>query len=1537
MKDRRLQIIEALESVTFQQRHRDFQWLGVQVAKTKWPELEATQEQNDGGEDATSFFKGSDGKRRYLACSLTGTLDKIKKDAARLRERKVEPDILVFITPVPVTNLEISAWCEAVQKEFNHELHVIPQAELVALLEQPKNAWLCRDRLNLPFADEPRLAELEASARSAAAELLEGWKKEYHYGQTKPIELAYVQETPESERCATSRIATKHLSLHDLSRLLHHGGRATLVGPPGAGKTFTLIQLTDLLLRNAETPAPILVSTPGWAAIGGDFVPYVAQQLAAFRLDADSLAKLAISGRVTFLLNGWNEIPEGFVDKANSQLRAFLLNNPAVSLILSTRETRVATPLSSASLIHVRPLSPSQKREIINKCGLADPSTLFRELETNVALSEVTDIPLFLASLINLARAGEPLPATRSGILRSFIQQSEANSEHSAALNAPPCAGFHRTFLNHVAQAMTQAGATTLDSNEALAAVAKCSKALEAQGHFPSVPHSSTVVDCLVKHHLLVLSPSLGGAYRFVHQQFQEWFAAEWLYRCVTGVSKDEEPDEVFKFQRDILNHIRWKQPLFFLFERFAEGGDDQFALAAKVIRWAMSVDLLLAAMFAGVAGEHVWPLVRDELTASIRGWYERSSGWHRHCAVAAMLATHASEFQDVLWPLLESNDQQVRLRTYRTWRPFPLTSLGSAWRQRFDKWDSQRRTEFIREISWQPSQQQITLACELAKTDNRPDVRLACLSLFKDIGAYETFAEIIDSPAFGKWANDLSNDVLPRLPKRCLGPFIPRLKAALAHIQALDARRAIIAVLQKVDDPDWLNLTKAEVNRILEAPDVEFRPINHWQNLAESKPKTLNAAPYIAEYLNDIYQAAPDWATDWLTRQLMRGQFWWEPFADHFADMPEANLDRVAEAALDIKLDVNTLQKRAALLGRSGSPIAAKALVKEYLAFETQNDTAPGPSGYDRGDALQAGICELPIALLVDTIIEEAKRINQAEPLYTLLRLVMPRAPLDSALRQLSVEQKTSFRSLVFRLDEMKLADPEENPWLRAHLAVFLGVVGIPADAKILEEWILDEHQRRAEEDAEWRAKAESWKNSGRTTHFPRGRSLMSYSNWYQGALVQLQCPESAEVFLRLLRIPEWLGAAAWGLVQFTRTETPQSDSLAGRRPKYDEIYERRRILECSSETLTEVTKFHAEAIFQSIQGFLQKLDEADSRLPRHQLLSAAAAFAELNDTRAIPLLLEFSSDKDSHWTIASAFHGLALRGISIPGKKVAEVLEPFIREQEKQSWGSNDPFYVVVQCLALLLFSDAPSVGVERIRRLPDHHLKSYHVREVLELLAFCRAPEAARLLVDLADSPEIQQNYFCELVEALSENGHPDAGRCLIALLDQACSGELRRGHDTFEPLAKAIAHMVKTDHTIWADIKSRCSRASSAVEREILSQILNGVGNADAALTLCDLIHEEFPINYHMVKLVENAVTNHVPAGGGAYYLKPRAATDLRKQLIGIARSDVTRRRSALELLAIIAQCRLEQGSPANEPIHPDIATVKGNPTPWQILG
>jgi hypothetical protein len=76
-----------------------FQSLAVVLAKLRWPELIAGERHNDRGLDAYAPASASaDRKGKGLACSTTSTLDKVKKDAKKVKENYPDVSTLASTT-----------------------------------------------------------------------------------------------------------------------------------------------------------------------------------------------------------------------------------------------------------------------------------------------------------------------------------------------------------------------------------------------------------------------------------------------------------------------------------------------------------------------------------------------------------------------------------------------------------------------------------------------------------------------------------------------------------------------------------------------------------------------------------------------------------------------------------------------------------------------------------------------------------------------------------------------------------------------------------------------------------------------------------------------------------------------------------------------------------------------------------------------------------------------------------------------------------------------------------------------------------------------------------------------------------------------------------------------------------------------------------------------------------------------------------------------------------------------------------------------
>jgi len=96
----RTDIIRALDELIANEGGTAFQALAVVLAKQKWPDLIASEWHNDGGLDAYAPASLEEGKKaKGVACSITGTLGKVKKDAVTAKENYKDLQILIFVTP----------------------------------------------------------------------------------------------------------------------------------------------------------------------------------------------------------------------------------------------------------------------------------------------------------------------------------------------------------------------------------------------------------------------------------------------------------------------------------------------------------------------------------------------------------------------------------------------------------------------------------------------------------------------------------------------------------------------------------------------------------------------------------------------------------------------------------------------------------------------------------------------------------------------------------------------------------------------------------------------------------------------------------------------------------------------------------------------------------------------------------------------------------------------------------------------------------------------------------------------------------------------------------------------------------------------------------------------------------------------------------------------------------------------------------------------------------------------------------------------
>ncbi len=682
----RTEIELALEVMVRNQRGIDFQHLATQLATQTYPSLVPTEWFHDGGEDAiTAPIIGDDRVKRSLACSLTGTWDKVSKDCERIASRGVTIDLLIFFTAVAVTNIQIENWRKQVREKYKHDLDVVGKVRIVSSLERPENAWLCRDYLGLTSADEPDLETLRQRVRKVAVATLSNWKADYGFDPQRQIELTLTLKEPAQDQ-------RRFLTLQSCCDNIRRARKVILTGVPGAGKTVTLLQIAEKLLEESETPIPLVVSLAEWADSNLALLNFLAQRPScqAVGLSESDLSRLVTAGRLIFLLNGWNEVSDVATEHAFRSLRGLIADCPATAFVIATRETAVTPPLTNPANIHIERLETHQRRAIIHKADLSGPATLIQTIEHQPALEEITRIPLFLSGVIKLARQGKNIPGSKYGILRELVDSTESHPDHKAALFGGPCKGQHKSYLVQIAASMCSNGTTTVGSQELLSSIGACSKNLLGEGLIGSMPDARSVVASLISHHLLVsLDGPTQGSIRFAHQQFQEWFAGEWLYLRFVGIFNAHDQNAVLDFQKQILNNPFWEEPLKFLAERLnpSSGFESRSDYADHLIRWLIPVDLIFAAQLARLVGWRTLTKGRNELAAAARSLYARTEPVSKQFGLVVMLATGSPDFLDIFEPLIENENDQIRLAFYSALEPFPLSCLGDDWHVKLSRW----------------------------------------------------------------------------------------------------------------------------------------------------------------------------------------------------------------------------------------------------------------------------------------------------------------------------------------------------------------------------------------------------------------------------------------------------------------------------------------------------------------------------------------------------------------------------------------------------------------------------------------------------------------------------------------------------------------------------------------------------------------------------------------------------------------------------------------------------------------------------------
>lgn len=1519
MSVRQVHIIDALKDLVVNRRGTDFQYLATSLAKRRFPDLVASESGGDLGSDAYLFgFVTVEGKRVALAASLTAEYTKIRDDCVTIQDKQGLIDCVLFYTPKSRIRKTVMAWAKKLKSELGVDLEVITQTEIVETLREPDSSWICRDYLGLDFSDDPTLDELRGKLLDASRNSLAGWMREH--GRHVLIE-ALVE--PRLEQQAEERQSAEQLSLADLKQLVVARQDCVLLGKPGAGKTILLFQLADTVLKEVDAPIPILVSAASWANSGRTLLEFIASQtvVQAVGLNVIDLARLSQAGSVVFLINGWNEISQSRIEWITAQLREEMRAHPPPSLIVVTRYNGNRPSLTDEVAIEVLELTDESRAEIIKKrVGQERAPKLIEELESVAFLDELTKTPLFLSGAISYHERYGKFPETTFSALEGLVETAERQEPHRTALPRPPIRDQHRRYMAELAYRATDSGEVQLSRKSVREYLFDAAQQLKDEKQISEPPDQEELANALSDHHLLVDVSGADRALRFSHQQVQEWFAALYLWnRFFQAATLWSEAER--SVLKSVINKRDWEQPLILLIEHLAHENVQkekilELAMLTLPLDIIFACEILHFADCSHVAGSD--PRIRDVILSCFKSPDDEI----RQYGLAAMLASGSEEFSNVLWPLLENEDDQVRLRTYQLWQPFPVSCLGPQWKERIEKWAPERRAEFVWSVFMHDSDN-VHFAKEFAEADPEPAVRVAGISALHWLGRMKELEGALVKSDEGTILALVEKGELGYLPTSIKRRLVPEIKDLLRREPNSRARAQILGVLMDVEDADCFAWIKE---------DLEKENVADW-------PRR------VVEYAN---QVDPRWFASWMSSKIVAGTHFHSSWLKFLSSASDEDREKVIRHALELPSSAPN-PYRFAFVGTLCRLPNIERILAEYFAYVARHVSgerlADGEN--ERMRMLFAIACKADPNLLVDCILKNYLSPASDRIRVHVLRLLTQEREREGEDRS----QRSGVKKSQLQADNLKLFQQMLREWcdaainhddpdgsFLAELASAIADLGEASDVDLFFR-LIDRDVKRIEA-AE--AKRQEWVANGMGGPNP---VPIHYAPQFLRAALSYE-GKTEFLLLRLLQTTGFEGLAAGGLVRLS-TGTEERERRFGR--SFDakaavKARESRRISKDPHKT--DALREHYRSLIRDRLAKLLDAFKARGGSPSTSiiggdilgLLGPFSALANEKDLELVGHVLGLSSK--NQWARVDALELLVQRGLVVPLDMALPLLRPVVEEVAAMRWADEQTRSLVRRTLCVLLLCDKSVGAVDFVKKHVALIGSAYALREFITTLGAVGNEAADTLLLELLVNESAAKSCTREIFEAMGWSAGDSVKKQLLDWFESpqkfiSTVGSEQR--DALESYSAACAAIATRDTSFKKALFAYCEKQLDGNQRGMLAAILLELGTEEAAYHGCFLILDDArsPIPGTLDRLLDKIFTEHKPTdeNGSSYHVIQRASNRIRERLFEMATSDERRKKTALRLLISNENRRIQLGRPREEPRHPALFSKY----PWPLPG
>ena len=506
------------------------------------------------------------------------------------------------------------------------------------------------------------------------------------------------------------------IDVHGCAAAINASRELRIVAPPGTGKTTTLVQLAEAILK-LDGRIPVLVPLGEWSTQEFDIFEFLSHREAFSSFQRQDFSLLAREGLLVLLLDGWNELDPNSERRAEVQLRQLRRDYELLQIAASTRRQILDVPVSGPTL-KIEPLSKDKQAEIACAVSGTCGEALMERAWSTPGIRELVSVPLYLNALLATSSKEAFTAETKDEILCLFVKRHENLPENAQVLHND-LYDTHTDMLEALAAECVSKAATAISEHRARTIVSKVGSCLRKKGQLTQPLQPAVVLDMLVSNHILVCTGSQGSI-SFQHHQFQEWYASLHVEELMRGAAERDE-ESAKKLKVDILNMPEWEEAVFFACERLSRSDSSGAKATADAVLVALSVDPMLAAEMIYRSSPATWEMVKDDAVDFADRWYKKGTVDR---AVRFMIITGKKEFARYLWPLIENPDYRACLPIRNATSRFRPSVLGEGALDRFSRLLDRNRRNLAIKIAMEGDLDGIEFVAGLAKIDPAPEFK---------------------------------------------------------------------------------------------------------------------------------------------------------------------------------------------------------------------------------------------------------------------------------------------------------------------------------------------------------------------------------------------------------------------------------------------------------------------------------------------------------------------------------------------------------------------------------------------------------------------------------------------------------------------------------------------------------------------------------------------------------------------------------------------------------------------------------------------